>query len=293
VFQSLHPPCEVCSTLKGKLFHATKENSEMKQEAAYLSAHLERIKVSEKMIDDDLSRVEESAIEATDKLGVGFERCEDKSEKSSPKFIPSSNYHKEEESLKQTKTHYPSNPKPSFNPKRGVKKNTPNPSEEVYICMFCGHAGHLDEFSFRRKRMEKKRFDYARNYYRDESIDFLPRTSSCASPHFFHGPNHCSYGFGSRENGFVPRLFGYSPRLHRGDRPLRRHGFPAGVSYTRFESRHLDSPCFLCRGSCPTRSNGEVQKIVKTSSGRMVKCWISKFYLTNPSTESSISSRPL
>jgi hypothetical protein len=55
VFQSLHPSCEVCSTLKGKLFHATKENSEMKQEAAYLSAHLERIKVSEKMIDDDLS----------------------------------------------------------------------------------------------------------------------------------------------------------------------------------------------------------------------------------------------
>jgi hypothetical protein len=35
-----------------------------------------------------------------------------------------------------------------------VKKNTPNPSEEVYICMFCGHAGHLDEFCFQCKRME-------------------------------------------------------------------------------------------------------------------------------------------
>jgi hypothetical protein len=91
----------------------------------------------------------------------------------------------------------------------------------------------------------------------------------------------------------VPRLFGYSPRLHRGDRPPRRHGFPAGGSYTRFESRHLDGPRFPCRGSCPTRSNGEVQKIVKTSSGRMVKCWISKFYLTNTSTKSSISSHPL
>jgi hypothetical protein len=30
VFQSLHPPCEVCGTLKDKLFHATKENTELK-----------------------------------------------------------------------------------------------------------------------------------------------------------------------------------------------------------------------------------------------------------------------
>jgi hypothetical protein len=52
------PPCEVCGTLKGKLFHATKENSELKQEVAYLSARLERTKVSDKMIEDDLSRVE-------------------------------------------------------------------------------------------------------------------------------------------------------------------------------------------------------------------------------------------
>jgi hypothetical protein len=55
------PPCEVCGTLKGKLLHATKESSELKQEVAYLSSHLERIIVSEKMIEDDLSRVEESA----------------------------------------------------------------------------------------------------------------------------------------------------------------------------------------------------------------------------------------
>jgi hypothetical protein len=100
------------------------------------------------MIEEDLSRVEESATKSTYKLGVGFERCEDKGRKSAPKFIPSSNYHKEEESLKQTKIHYPSNPKPSFNPKRCVKKNTPNSSEEVYICMFYVRAGHLDEFCF-------------------------------------------------------------------------------------------------------------------------------------------------
>jgi hypothetical protein len=149
------------------------------------------------MIEDDLSRVEESVTKVTYKLGVGFERCEDKSEKSALKFVPSSNYHKEKESLKPTKTHYPSNPKPSFTPKRGVKKNTPNPYEEVYICMFCGHAGHLDEFCFHRKRMEKRHFDYARNFYHDESIDFPPRTSSHASAHFFKGPNHRSYDFGS------------------------------------------------------------------------------------------------
>jgi hypothetical protein len=90
-----------------------------------------------------------------------------------------------------------------------VKKNTPNPSEEVYICMFCGRAGHLDEFYFRYKRMKKMRFDYARNSYRDESIDFPPCTSSRASPHLFHGPNHLSYSFGLREIDFVSRHFGY------------------------------------------------------------------------------------
>jgi hypothetical protein len=128
-----------------------------------LPRRLERTKISEKMIEDDLSQVEESATKATYKLGIGFKRCEDKSEKSAPKFVPSSNYHKEEESLKSTKTHYQSNPKLSFNPKRGVKKNTPNPNEEVYICMFCDRAGHLDEFCFHHKRMEKRCLDYARN----------------------------------------------------------------------------------------------------------------------------------
>jgi hypothetical protein len=49
------PPCEVCGTLKGKLLHATKENSELKQEVAYLSSRLEKTIVSEKMIEKDLS----------------------------------------------------------------------------------------------------------------------------------------------------------------------------------------------------------------------------------------------
>jgi hypothetical protein len=120
----LSPPCEMCDSLKGKHFHATKENTELKQEVAYLTSHLERNVVSEKMIEDDLNCVKESATKSTSKLGVGFESCEDKGEKSAPKFVPTSNYRKEKEIIKSTKTHYPSNPKPSFNPKRDARKET-------------------------------------------------------------------------------------------------------------------------------------------------------------------------
>jgi hypothetical protein len=74
------------------------------------------------MIEEDLSRVEESATKSTYRLDVGFKRCEDKGEKSAPKFIPSSTYHKEEATIKSTKAHYPSNPKPSFNPKKEARK---------------------------------------------------------------------------------------------------------------------------------------------------------------------------
>jgi hypothetical protein len=83
-----------------------------------LTAHLEKTALSEKMIEEDLSWVEKSATKSTYRLGIEFERCEKKGEKSAPKFIPSSSYHKEEEALKSTKAHYPSNRKPSFNPKR-------------------------------------------------------------------------------------------------------------------------------------------------------------------------------
>jgi hypothetical protein len=64
-------------------FHATKENTELKQEVAYLTSGLERMVVSEKIIEDDLSRVEDSATNDTYKLGVGFERCENKGVKRS------------------------------------------------------------------------------------------------------------------------------------------------------------------------------------------------------------------
>jgi hypothetical protein len=43
----LSPLCVVCGSLKGELFHATKENTELKQEVVYLTAHLEGTIVSE------------------------------------------------------------------------------------------------------------------------------------------------------------------------------------------------------------------------------------------------------
>jgi hypothetical protein len=170
-----------------------------------LTAHLEKTVLSEKMIEDDLIRVEESATKSTYKLDIGFERCEDKGEKSVHKFIPSSTYHKEEATIKPTKAHYPSNPKPSFKPKREVRKETAKPREKAFVCMFCGHADHLDEFCFPCKRIERRCLDYARNSYCDEFSDYLPhsfshalpRTASRALSHFSHGPNHRSYGFGS------------------------------------------------------------------------------------------------
>jgi hypothetical protein len=91
----------------------------------------------------------------------------------------------------------------------------------------------------------------------------------------------------------VPRWFGYDPCSHRGDHFLRRPDFPDGGSYTHLEPRHLNGPHFPHRGSCSTDSKTEVQQTVKTCSDRMVKCWIPKIYLTNPSTEPSISSHPM
>jgi hypothetical protein len=86
-----------------------------------------------------------------------------------------------------------------------VKRESPKLREEAFVCMFYGRAGHLDEFCFYQKRIEKRHFEYARNSYRDEFFDFLsysysrasPRTPSRALSRFSHGPNHRSYGFGS------------------------------------------------------------------------------------------------
>jgi hypothetical protein len=54
----LSPPYEACVSLKGKLLHATKENTELQQEIAYLIARLDKTALSEKIIEEDLSQVE-------------------------------------------------------------------------------------------------------------------------------------------------------------------------------------------------------------------------------------------
>jgi hypothetical protein len=51
----LSPPCELCLSLKGKFFHATKENTKLQQEIAYLTVRLEKTILSEKMIEQNLS----------------------------------------------------------------------------------------------------------------------------------------------------------------------------------------------------------------------------------------------
>jgi hypothetical protein len=207
----LFPPCEAYVSLKDKLFHATKENTKLQQEVAYLTARLEKTILSEKMIEDDLSRVEETAIKSTYRLGIEFERCEKKVRRVLLSLFLALATIKKRKHSNQLK--HISHPIQSHS-------STPKPREEVFICMFCGRAGHLDEFCFRRKRIERRRVEYARDSYRDEFIDFpprsysrilprsysrassrtfsraLPRTSSRASPQFAHGPNHHSYGFG-------------------------------------------------------------------------------------------------
>jgi hypothetical protein len=74
----LSPPCEAYVSLKGKLFHAIKENAEIQQEVTYLTSRLEKTILSGKMIEEDLSRVNECATKSTYKLEIVFERCEKK-----------------------------------------------------------------------------------------------------------------------------------------------------------------------------------------------------------------------
>jgi hypothetical protein len=202
----------------------------------------------------------------------------------------------------------PTQSHPSTQREKQGKKPTGQERKHLFACV-CGHAGHLDEFCFQRKKIERRRVEYSRNSYHDEFIDFpphsyshvppcfyscvLPRTSSHAFTQFSYGPNHHSYGFGSRENRLEPRRFGYGLHPRYGDCFPRRSGFPAGGSYTHFELRHMDGPCFAHCGSHPTQPSGEVQRTMKTPSGCMVKCWIPKIYLTNPSTEPSTFSRPM
>jgi hypothetical protein len=120
----LTPPCVVCGSLKGKLFHATKENIELQQAVAYPTAHFKKTILSEKMVEDDLNRDEQSATKSTYKLDVGFERYEDKSEKSAPKFIPSSTYHQEEKPIIHQSS-LPIQPKDFLQPQERSEERNP------------------------------------------------------------------------------------------------------------------------------------------------------------------------
>jgi hypothetical protein len=71
-YTTLSPPCETYVSLKGKLFHANKENTELQQEVTYLTARLEKIILSKKMIEEDLSWVEESATKSTYRFRIGL-----------------------------------------------------------------------------------------------------------------------------------------------------------------------------------------------------------------------------
>jgi hypothetical protein len=122
--------CELCVSLKGKLVHTTNENTMLVQDVAYLTSRLERTKLSEKMIKEDLSQVDECVTHSIHKLGLDYERCEKKGEIST-KFVPSSTYNDEEETLKAKQIPNPPNPKPSFNLKRGVKRESPKPRDEA------------------------------------------------------------------------------------------------------------------------------------------------------------------
>jgi hypothetical protein len=84
-------PCELCVSLKSKLVHATNKNTMLMQDVTYLTSQLERTKLSEKMIKEDLSRVDECVTHSIHKLGLGYERCEDKGDVST-KFVSRSTY---------------------------------------------------------------------------------------------------------------------------------------------------------------------------------------------------------
>jgi hypothetical protein len=131
-------PCELCVSLKGKLVHATNENTMLVQDIAYPTSWLERTKLSEKIIEEDLSRVDECVTHSIHKLGLSYEKCEPKGEIST-KFVPNSTYKDEEETLKAKPISYPPNSKSSFNPKK-VQRQTINSSmhniDGVYTCMF-------------------------------------------------------------------------------------------------------------------------------------------------------------
>jgi hypothetical protein len=53
-----------------------------------------------------------------------------------------------------------------------VKRESPKLREEAFVCMFYGYADHLDEFCFRRKRIERRHFEYLETHIVMSSLSF-------------------------------------------------------------------------------------------------------------------------
>jgi hypothetical protein len=250
------------------------------QEVAYLTSRLERTVVSEKIIEDDLGQVEESEIKSTYKLGVGFESCEDKGEKRAPKFVPTSNYHKEEEIIKSTKTHYPSSPKTSFNLKREVRKETLSLKRKLLFTCFVAMLVTWMSFASVARELRRGTLTMLETHIVMSSLIFclvftlvlhltlllvlcLISLMDLTITHMalvYERTTLCLDALVTAHVFIVVIVFCVGLI------------FTAGGSHTHFEHRRLDGPHFPRRGSCPTGSNGEVQRTVKTSSSRMVKC---------------------
>jgi hypothetical protein len=283
----LSPPCEACLSLKGKLFHATKENTELQQEVAYLTAHFEKNILSEKMIEEDLSRVEESVTKSTYKLGVGFERCEVWRVLSSLFPAPPITKRKQQSNPLNLTTHPTQSHHSTLREKWGNKP----PSRERKHLFACFVAVQFTWMSFTSD---------ARGLRGDALI--MPETHIVMSFLIFRLALSLALCLtlllvlclSSLMDLIIARMVLVHERTTLSLDVL----ITAHVLIVVIVSRVglfflLEGPRFPRRGSCLTQPSGEVQRTVKTSSDRMVKCWISKIYLTNPSTESSTFSRPV
>jgi hypothetical protein len=82
--------------------------------------------------------------------------------------------------------------------------------------MFCGRGGHLDEFCFRWKRIERRRIEYARDSYRDEFIDFLHRSYSHVLPRFYShtSPHTFSYALPHTSSSVLPHTIAHMVLVH-------------------------------------------------------------------------------
>jgi hypothetical protein len=84
-----------------------------------LTSHLERTVLSEKMIEEDLSQIEESATKSTYKLSVGFERYDKRVRRVLPSlFLASTTIKRRKHSNQPKPTTHPIQSHPSYQRER-------------------------------------------------------------------------------------------------------------------------------------------------------------------------------